>query len=91
MSEFMHSHSPSAISPHARVTRRPRPQVAALLALGCALSVAPPVRAATATDPSLAAAIANPARTAAFAARDVARHPAEALTFFGIAPTKTVV
>ena len=42
-------------------------------------------------DPALAAAIASPARTAAFVARDPARHPAEELTFMGIKPSMTVV
>ncbi len=44
-----------------------------------------------AVDPALAAAIANPARTPAFSARDTARHPAQELTFFGIKPDMTVV
>jgi predicted methyltransferase len=42
-------------------------------------------------DPALTAAIASPARTPAFSARDVARHPAEELTFFGLRPTMTTV
>jgi predicted methyltransferase len=53
-------------------------------------------RSATATavaapDAALTAAVADPARTAAFAARDQARHPAEELAFFGVKPTMTVV
>jgi predicted methyltransferase len=61
---------------------------AILAAMACtipALSQAAPV------DPALAAAIANPTRTAAFSARDGARHPAEELTFMGIKPSMTVV
>ena len=50
-----------------------------------ALSQAAPV------DPALAAAIASPARAAAFVARDGARHPAEELTFLGLKPSMTVV
>jgi predicted methyltransferase len=50
-----------------------------------ALSQAAPV------DSALAAAIASPARTPAFAARDAARHPAEELSFMGIKPSMTVV
>jgi predicted methyltransferase len=42
-------------------------------------------------DPALQAAVASPARTSAFVARDPARHPAEELTFFGVAPSMTVV
>jgi predicted methyltransferase len=42
-------------------------------------------------DPALAAAVASPARTAAFVARDPARHPAEELAFMGLKPTMTVV
>jgi predicted methyltransferase len=56
----------------------------ATLAL-CAASAAP------APDPALIAAVASPARTPSFVARDPARHPAEELGFFGIAPTQTVV
>jgi predicted methyltransferase len=61
---------------------------ALLAAMACtipALSQAAPV------DPALAAAIANPTRTAAFIARDAARHPAEELTFMGVKPSMTVV
>jgi predicted methyltransferase len=46
---------------------------------------------AAAVDPALAAAVASPERTAAFVARDSARHPVEELSFFGLAPTMTVV
>ena len=42
-------------------------------------------------DPSLTAAIASPARSATFVARDAARHPAEELAFFGLKPAMTVV
>jgi predicted methyltransferase len=42
-------------------------------------------------DPALVAAVSSPARTPAFVARDSARHPVEELTFFGLAPTLTVV
>jgi predicted methyltransferase len=44
-----------------------------------------------AVDPSLTAAVASPMRLPAAVARDVARHPVEELTFFGLAPTQTVV
>ena len=43
------------------------------------------------TDPTLAAAIADPARTPAYVGRDAMRHPAEELTFFGVNPGMTVV
>jgi len=46
---------------------------------------------AAAPDPGLTAAIADSGRTAAFAGRDAARHPAEELAFFGIKPAMTVV
>jgi predicted methyltransferase len=42
-------------------------------------------------DASLDAAIANPARSPNFVARDKARHPAEELAFFGVRPDMTVV
>jgi predicted methyltransferase len=45
---------------------------------------------ADAPDP-LAQAIADPARTPAFRARDVYRHPEQTLSFFGIKPNMTVV
>jgi predicted methyltransferase len=47
--------------------------------------------AAEATQDSLAAAIASPARTPKFAARDKYRHPLETLRFFGLRPDETVV
>ncbi|MET0270695.1 MAG: methyltransferase [Sphingomonas sp.] len=47
----------------------------------------PPVRA----DAALAQAVASPARKPANRARDMYRHPAETLTFFGVTPSKTVV
>jgi predicted methyltransferase len=47
--------------------------------------------AAPAPDPALVAVVSDPARTAAFVARDKARHPAEELAFFGISPKMTVV
>ena len=47
--------------------------------------------AAEAVPDPLAAAIASPARTPKFVARDVYRHPLETLRFFGLRPDKTVV
>jgi predicted methyltransferase len=47
--------------------------------------------AATAADAQLAKAIASPARTAEFRARDRYRHPEQTLEFFGIKPDQTVV
>jgi len=44
-----------------------------------------------APDPALVKAVADPARTPKFVARDPARHPAEELTFFGLTPKMTVV
>src|SRR5271155_5209098 len=46
---------------------------------------------AAAPDAALKAAVANPARSPNFAARDQVRHPAEELAFFGIKPGMTVV
>ncbi len=59
---------------------------AALLGMSAVLTAV-----SAAPDPQLTAAVASPARTASFVARDKARHPAEELSFFGIAPTMTVV
>lgn len=57
---------------------------ALITALASAASAAPP-------DPALAAAVANSARSPDHVARDSARHPVEELSFFGLAPTMTVV
>jgi predicted methyltransferase len=54
--------------------------------VGCAAASA-----ASQADPALVSAVASPARNAAAAARDAARHPVEELTFFGLAPSMTVV
>ena len=56
-----------------------------------ALTVCVGAIAVPAPDPALTAVVADPARSANFVARDKARHPVEELTFFGIAPTMTVV
>ncbi len=64
------------------------PLLAAVATLAlCAASSAAPAH----VDPALSAAVASPARTPSFVTRDSARHPVEELTFFGIAPTQTVV
>ena len=47
--------------------------------------------AAKAPDPALLKAVADPARTPKYAARDPFRHPAEELTYFGLKPNMTVV
>lgn len=64
----------------------------ALLAAAAALAavVVAVVAEAAAADP-LAAAIASPARTTKFVARDKYRHPLETLRFFGLRPNQTVV
>jgi predicted methyltransferase len=50
-----------------------------------------PAHAGTAPSPAIKAAVAAPTRTPANTARDVYRHPAETLAFFGVAPGQTVV
>lgn len=60
--------------------------LATLLALVSAASLA-----ATKADPALVSAVASSARSPAAVARDPARHPVEELTFFGLAPSMTVV
>ena len=47
--------------------------------------------AAIQVDTALSAAVASPERLPAAVARDPVRHPAQELTFFGLAPTQTVV
>src|SRR5450755_2563319 len=59
-----------------------------ILSLAASIGVA----AAPATvDPALSAAISSSQRTVSFVARDVARHPAEELTFFGLKADANVV
>jgi predicted methyltransferase len=58
-----------------------------LLALGLATQTAQ----ASGPSPALLAAVANPSRSAAFVARDPARHPAAELSFFGLRANETVV
>lgn len=57
--------------------------VVGLTASLCAMAAAP--------DPALSTAVADPARSANFVARDKVRHPAEELAFFGLTPKMTVV
>jgi len=66
------------------------PRLGRLAATLAALGACIGAMAAT-PDPALTAAVADPARSANFAARDKARHPVEELTFFGVAPQMTVV
>src|SRR5579864_1248626 len=47
--------------------------------------------AAANADAALVSAVGSPARSPAEVARDSARHPVEELTFFGLAPSMTVV
>ena len=73
--------------------------IVALVCAGCATtpSAQAPATAtaaapaAIAIDPALAALVASPARAPAFVVRDVARHPAEELSFFGLKPTMAVL
>ena len=59
---------------------------------GAASSAAPAAPATTtAIDTALEQAVSNPLRTPANVARDVWRHPAQTLNFFGIQPAMTVV
>src|SRR5512137_1714724 len=63
-------------------------------ALAVAADKKPTPAAASATqtpDPALAKAVADPARSPKFVARDRYRHPAEELAFFGLKPNMTVV
>ena len=62
-----------------------------ILSASLGVSMSGIAAAPAAADPALAAAVASPERTPAFVARDAARHPAEELSFFGLAPTMTVV
>jgi predicted methyltransferase len=54
-------------------------------------SIAKMATAAKAPDPALVKAVADPARTPKYVARDPFRHPAEELAFFGLEPNMTVV
>jgi predicted methyltransferase len=68
-------------------TTRARGALALLLAAAAAAAGL----AAQAAPDSLATAIASPARTPKFVARDVYRHPLETLRFFGLRPDQIVV
>lgn len=59
-----------------------------ILALGACIGAA---ATATAADPALKAALADPDRSPNFVARDKARHPLAELTLFGLQPNMTVV
>ncbi len=64
------------------------------MSLAVPLTAAPavtPVRTAAPVSGAITAAVANPARSAANKARDVYRHPAQTLAFFGVKPEQTVV
>jgi predicted methyltransferase len=69
------------------LTTRARSALLLLMAAAAAVNVVP---AEAAPDP-LAAAIASPARTPKYVARDVYRHPLQTLQFFGLRPDQTVV
>jgi predicted methyltransferase len=69
------------------LTTRARSALLLLMAAAAAVNVVPAV---AAPDP-LAAAIASPARTPKYVARDVYRHPLQTLQFFGLRPDQTVV
>ena len=72
------------------MTRRPLPKlVAAIIVVLVGAALAP--AGAAAMDAALGAAIASPERLPAAVARDPVRHPAEELTFFGLAANQTVV
>ena len=71
------------------LTRRfPHRALCAALAFSLGATTA---QAAAPMPTALADAIASPERTAAFRARDTARHPQETLTFFNVQPHMTVV
>ncbi len=77
------------------MTRLPTPALALLLlaaSAGATAQTPPPTAAAApAIDAGLRATVADPGRDPAQRARDVYRHPAETLAFFGIRPTDTVI
>jgi predicted methyltransferase len=78
-------------------TYRLLPWLALLAVAGCAAPDtpagrdAPPAVADTAPSPALLAAVNGPQRSVANRARDAARHPAETLAFFGVAPQAQVL
>jgi predicted methyltransferase len=71
---------------------RPQTKVTLLSFLYLLTSAASMIASAAPTgDKALASAVADPARTPKYVARDPARHPIEELTFFGVKPGMTVV
>src|SRR6266404_9994746 len=70
------------------------PHVRALFAaasLALAGSVSSLATTTSPPDPALVSAVGSPARSPTAVARDPVRHPVEELTFFGLAPTQTVI
>lgn len=65
--------------------------IALLSGAALAPATAQTARAASSVDAGLSAAVSNSARAAANKARDVYRHPAETLAFFGLKPGMTVI
>jgi predicted methyltransferase len=72
------------------LTRRPMLTLLEVLLVAW-VAAGPAPAGAAAIDPALTAAIASPERLPAAVARDPVRHPAEELTFFGLAANQTVV
>lgn len=68
-----------------------QPFLAAALLCACAFSALAFDKPAAKADPALSAAIAGKWRDPKNAARDVYRHPAETLAFFGVKPDQTVI
>jgi len=65
--------------------------IASAVALAAVFATSARADAALSSDVALDRAIASPARTPKFVARDVARHPAQELRFFGLRPDETAV
>lgn len=69
-----------------------RIHICVLAIIGCVLCVNTcALSAELKIDPALSAAVSDPSRNARAVARDVARHPAEELTFFGLTRNMSVV
>jgi predicted methyltransferase len=79
--------SPFKSSPLATLSRRR----AVVLLASAAAPLHSPLRAQTATDDALAAAVNGAHRTPAYRARDAARHPLETLRFAGLMPEHTAI
>ena len=85
----LRSHLPKGYGSGTEITKDAPMRSASLAALAVSILLVAPADAVP--SPALQAAIANPARLESEKPRDKYRHPAETLSFFGVAPNQSVI